>query len=312
MCARLLFILLIISAGIACSNADNKLVAIRSLPYPSGSGLAYHNGRLYVMGDDAPYLLVTDSLFNSIDSIQIFETSEKRIEKNVKPDTEAIAFVNNKNNIAVMLFGSGSLSPSRDSLFVLSLAGKKVNRYSLDTFYTRLKNAKLSTLNIEGAAAIPEGLLLANRGNKSFPKNHLIITSNGFWENQSTAGITLVKTGSSSSDTSMFNGISGIDYSYRSDRLFITISTENTYSAYEDGEIGQSFLWIINDFSSKMKLQTINPDKIINLADIDHRFNGKKIESVCVVSEHNRKKVLVLTADDDKGGTVLFRLELSE
>ena len=169
----------------------------------------------------------------------------------------------------------------------------------------------MSALNIEGAATIPAGLLLANRGNKSFPKNHLVLTPNDFWLNQSAAGITLIKTGINS-DTSTFNGISGLDYSYRSDQLFITVSTENTYSAYEDGEIGQSYLWIINDFTSKLKLRILNPDKIISLPDIDHRFNDQKIESVCIISDQDREKALVLAADDDKGGTVLFRLIISE
>ena len=169
----------------------------------------------------------------------------------------------------------------------------------------------MSVLNIEGAASTPAGIVLANRGNKSFAKNHLIITPNLFWENQARADFALIKAGTNG-DTSTFSGISGLDYSYRSDQLFVTISTENTRSAYEDGEIGQSYLWIINDFSSKTKLNTLNPDKVINLEQIDNRFNGQKIESVCVVSEDKGKKVLVLAADDDKGGTTLFRLVLSE
>ena len=92
----------------------------------------------------------------------------------------------------------------------------------------------------------------------------------------------------------------------------MTISTENTFSVHEDGEIGQSYLWIINDLSSKMNLHRLYPDKIINLTNIDQRFNEQKIESVSILSADNTEKVLILTADDDKGGTVLFRLVLLE
>ena len=52
----------------------------------------------------------------------------------------------------------------------------------------------------------------------------------------------------------------------------------------------------------------MNPDRIIDLEDTDSRFSGHKIESVCIISENSKEKILILTADDDKGGTVLFRL----
>ena len=312
MFTRLFFVLVILSGATACSGPGSKLTAIKLLTgYPSGSGLAYHNGRIYIVGDDAPYILVLDSLLNAIDSIRIIESSGKRIAKERKPDIEALAIIKNNNTATMLAVGSGSLSPSRDSCYVLDLPGIEIKRYGLDSFYSRLKHSGVSTVNIEGAAFIPGGLLLANRGNKSFPKNHLIATSDIFWENQSTADITLIEP-ANNSDTSTFSGISGLDYSYISDQLFMTISTENTFSAHEDGEIGQSYLWIINDLSSKMNLRRLYPDKIINLSNIDQRFNEQKIESVCILSENNREKILALTADDDKGGTVLFRLILLE
>jgi len=309
---RLFFLLVILAGATACLGPGSKLGAIKLLTgYPSGSGLAYHNGRIYIVGDDAPFILVLDRLLNVIDSIRIVESSEKRIAKERKPDTEALAIIKNNSTVTMLAVGSGSLSPSRDSCYVLNLARNEIKGYGLDSFYTRLKHSGMSMLNIEGAASIPGGFLLANRGNKSFPKNHLIATSDSFWKNQSTADITLIET-TNNSDTSIFNGISGLDYSYISDQLFMTISTENTFSAYEDGEIGQSYLWIINDFSSKMNHHRLDPDKIINLSNFDQRFNEQKIESVCILSENNREKILALTADDDKGGTVLFRLVLLE
>jgi len=309
---RLFFFLVIISGATKCSDPVSKLTTMKILPgYPSGSGLAYHNGRIYIVGDDATYILVLDSLLNVIDSIRIVESSEKRITKERKPDTEALAIIKNNNTATMLALGSGSLSPSRDSCYVLNLPGNEIKKYGLDSFYTRLKYSGMSMLNIEGGASIPKGLLLANRGNKSFPQNHLIATSDIFWKNQSTADITLIET-ANNSDTSTFSGISGLDYSFISDQLFMTLSTENTFSVHEDGEIGQSYLWIINDLSSKMNLHRLYPDKIINLTNIDQRFNEQKIESVCILSEDNTEKVLILTADDDKGGTVLFRLVLLE
>jgi hypothetical protein len=92
--------------------------------------------------------------------------------------------------------------------------------------------------------------------------------------------------------------------------LLLTVSSENTYNSYDDGAIGKSYLWVINDISSKRKLAAINPDRIIDLELIDNRFNGQKIESVCIVGEEKKQKQLVLAADDDKGHTVLFNMTL--
>jgi len=100
--------------------------------YPSGSGLAYHNGRIYIVGDDATYILVLDSLLNVIDSIRIVESSEKRITKERKPDTEALAIIKNNNTATMLALGSGSLSPSRDSCYVLNLPGNEISERSAD------------------------------------------------------------------------------------------------------------------------------------------------------------------------------------
>jgi hypothetical protein len=152
-------------------------------------------------------------------------------------------------------------------------------------------------------------MLLASRGNKSFRRNYLVFTAAHFWEKQELAPIKLVKIGIQS-DTATFAGISGLEYSSATDQLLVTVSTENTNSSYEDGEIGKSYLWIINDISSKKRLNAINPDRVIDLEEVDDRFKGHKVESVTIVSESRRHRQVVLVSDDDKGGTVLFRLRL--
>jgi hypothetical protein len=210
----------------------------------------------------------------------------------------------------LLFIGSGSLAPYRNSCRVIDLLTKEKKQYSLNTFYNLLRTAGIHDLNIEGATTLPGAIVLASRGNKSFAKNYLIVTSNKFWENQETAGIHLIKAGANT-DTSFFNGISGMDYSYQSDQLLLTVSTEDTHNSYDDGAIGKSYLWIINGISSKIAFEGINPDRIIDLEEIDLRFKGHKIESVCIVAESKKEKELVLVSDDDKGGSVLFRMVLN-
>src|SRR5207253_3211794 len=120
----------------------------------------------------------------------------------------------------------------------------------------------------------------ASRGNRSFRLNYLVFTSLQFWNKQDSAEIRIMKVGTNA-DTTNFSGVSGLDYSAVSDKLLLTVSTENTSSAVADGSIGKSYLWIINNISAKKKLVAVNPDRIIDLEEADKRFKGHKIESVC-------------------------------
>jgi hypothetical protein len=113
-------------------------------------------------------------------------------------------------------------------------------------------------------------------------------------------------------DTASFSGVSGLEYSSKSDCLLLTISTENTYSTNADGTVGKSYLWLIYNVSAKKRMAAINPDRIVDLEAVDSRFKGHKIESVCIVSENKSEYRLILVADDDKGTTILFKVRLQK
>src|SRR4028118_2317958 len=71
-----------------------KLLKKTHLPdYPSASALEFYNGRLYVIGDDASSILVLDKEHQFIDSIHLFPSKEKRIDKAIKPDLEASSII---------------------------------------------------------------------------------------------------------------------------------------------------------------------------------------------------------------------------
>ncbi len=277
--------------------------------YPSGSGMAFFNNHIYLIGDDAGTVLIVDTALNKTGSIKLIESQQKRISKDVKQDLEAAAVVRISRSPAVLLVGSGSLDPYRSNAWLIFPDTKQKIQINLNTFYKRIKSQGIDEVNIEGVAAVPGGIVLANRGNKTFAKNHLIFTEKEFWKQQDSAVIKVIKVGTNT-DTAFFNGVSGAEYSRKTDRLFLTVSTENTFSSREDGTIGKSYLWIINDISSKKRLIAINPDKIIDLAALDKRFAGHKIESVCIIAETRKETELVFAADDDKGTTVLFKIEI--
>lgn len=294
----------------SCRTREPSLLAIKELPdFPSGSAVEYFNEHIYVAGDDATHLYILDKSLVTVDSIQLYQSTEKRIPTGIKGDLEAITLVKNNNTPSLLLLGSGSKTPLRDTGWLINPATKEKEKISLDTFMKRLGRREISQINIEGAARVPAGLVMSNRGNKSNRVNTLIFTSDTFWKDQSNAPIRLVRVGTNT-DTSFFNGISGIDYSAKTDRLYLTASTENTYGTATDGTIGKSYLWMINDLLSKRRLVAINPTKVIDLEDIDNRFKGYKIESVCILSEKKREIELLLVADNDDGRTTLFKVRV--
>ena len=274
--------------------------------YPSGSALSFLDGRIYLVGDDAPGLLLMDEQLKIVGNIELVKASEKRIPKEVKQDLEAMAIVHSRNIASLLLIGSGS-TEQRNVCRLITPGTPLPQTYDLCGFYNRIKDAGIKSLNIEGAAGIPGGMVLASRGNKSFPVNYLVFTGKYFFKNPDSADFKLTRAGTNG-DTAFFNGISGLEYAPGSDKLLLTISTENTYNSYTDGSIGKSYLWIINDITTRKRFTHINPDRIIDLEKEDPQFKGHKIESVCLIKETRKDMELLLAADDDKGQTLLFKI----
>lgn len=291
----------------ACNEKYTLTAYTRLTHFPSGSAIEFKRDFFYLAGDDANYLLKLDKDWKAVDSIVLSTNPGKRISKNVKPDIEATTFLfGSRNNL--FLVGSGSLSPFRDSMIVMNVDSNQKTIYPLSVFHQRLKRAGINEINIEGAASTPWGLILSNRGNNKYRKNHLVFTSNDFFEDQQDAEFRISTIGVNADTTVAFTGISGLCYSGVSDRLLLTVSTEDTESSYQDGEIGKSYLWIVEDISSKRRFMGMNPNQVIDLVKIDKRFIGQKIESVSITHETNKILEVVLVADNDNGETGLFKL----
>ncbi len=291
---------------LSCSDKPTAhLREIKPLSYPSASGIEFADQKLYIIGDDATRLLLLDSSFVVADSLQLYTNAERRIPKDVKPDLEAITAIRYKDSMRLLLLGSGSLSPHRNIAWLIDPVTQQKTEWKLDTFYRRLQS-QLPELNIEGACFLAGSVVLSNRGHKGFPMNHLILTSPGFLADQTRCSLRLVKIGANE-DTAHFQGVSGLAYSRRSDKLFLTVSTEDTRSVYEDGAIGKSYLWIVDNISSKRRWGAINPDRIIDLEAADSRFKGQKIESVCLLKETRHFYHLAMVADNDDGSSTLFK-----
>jgi hypothetical protein len=276
--------------------------------FPSGSGLEFYDNQLYIVGDDAKTILVTNKKWKKRDSIVLFEHEEARIPKKQKADLEATTLIDWNNEPHLLIIGSGS-KEKRNSALTLSLSNKTITHYNIADFYNRLPGAGIAEVNIEGAAAVNDYLVLANRGNKTNPDNHLLVTNTSFLTNPDTAPLQLYKIALPEDNGPM--GISGITYSAYQEQLLFTTSTEDTANAYDDGTIGKSYLGIVNNAYRKIgREKRIKANELIDLSDVDKQFKGFKIESVAIQSERNNSMKLHFVADNDTGNTYLFKVLL--
>ena len=74
----LIFLFLFFAAS---CETNHLLKEVKRLDYPSASAIENFDGKIYLVGDDANYILVLDSAFNKADSIPLFNHPEKRIPK---------------------------------------------------------------------------------------------------------------------------------------------------------------------------------------------------------------------------------------
>ena len=306
---NLLIIFITLLLQFNCST-KSTLLAYKELQYPSGSAIEFFQDKLYLVGDDASHMLVLNLDFDMQDSIQLLETKARRIPKEEKPDFESITFSTISGIPYLVILGSGSFDTVRNSGLLISVKTQQETSFELDSLYSRFLSSGIKELNIESITKINDGFIIGNRGNTSYPENHLIFISDNFWNPSVKPLFKIIKI-EAGRNQNFFQGISGLSYSSLNDDLILSISTENTPNAYDDGEIGKSYLWIIKNFSSKRDSILLKPDVIIDLNELDKSFTGHKIESVCIVSADKNKYELVLVADDDKGTSLLFRIRLT-
>lgn len=275
--------------------------------FPSGSGIAYSNQKVYAIGDDSPFLYVLDEDFKLIQKILLIDVDEEnfkgnRIKKKKKPDFETLEIISDNE---LVVFGSGSKSPRRD-IFVRILLGEEVTvkQYTISSFYDFLKQQPLlenSELNIE-ATAFSEGFLyLFNRTNNVIIRfdyhDFIQYLSNGNLPKVETKRVFLPEI------QGVEAGFSGATTLITSKFIF-TASVEATDDAYNDGEIIGSLLGEL-DFSDFQNA------KITQFAELPNEKEAIKVESITLLPSKSTEKIkAILITDDDNGGTQLIKISI--
>lgn len=276
--------------------------------FPSGSSIEYLNGKFYIAGDDAREILILDNRYRRIGSQRLFESDGIRIPKQDKLDIEASAFITWQGSEQLFLLGSGSGSRRKKGLLV-----------SVDTAFIELNTVTLANqiaekgidVNIEGLTVIDNTLVLANRGSGSQPFNHLILTGQIATDTTWSKDIRIARLGLPESGKSIFLGVSEVHFLKQRDLMLVTLTTEATPNAYDDGEIGDSYLGLIYNASAKLKREYVEIDYLRNLTQVDSRFAGHKVEGICVQYVNPGESILYMVSDNDNGETTLFRVQMS-
>lgn len=272
--------------------------------YPSGSGIEYYNGQIYLAGDDAADILVMDKKWRELDRIKIFQNFDDRIPKNVKSDLEATTIVFLNEVPYLLVVGSGSREQHRNKAILVNLESKNFMEYNIEVFYTRLKEMGIEDLNIESAAVVEDLLVLGNRGTKKNEGNQIIITQPEFWNHPENAEIRIIPIELENESAAL----SGLTYSEKNDVLLFTASTEYRDNSYDDGKIGESYFGVIENAYRKLYRRKVKINEQVMLSEIIEEFKGHKVESVCIQSEKRGRAKLHLVADNDEGGSFLFKV----
>jgi hypothetical protein len=270
--------------------------------FPSASAIEFDNGKLYLFGDDAAYMLVLDTAYRQLDTIRFLEDTSYRLSKETKPDIESSVLIRTESGVDLFAISSFS-SKERASLLWFQPGGSRtITVHKMENFYKILTSG--TPANIEGLAMAGNLMVMANRANGTQKINQLILSP--MFENA-----TSLKT--MTMDLSLQKGlvgVSGLFYVEKRDLMLFTASTEATFNAMEDGVIGDSYLGWIGNFSSHLNDSLLKPDKMINLADVHPQFKGQKVESVCMEFLNGTEMLLHLAADNDNGQSTLFKVKL--
>lgn len=271
----------------------------KRIDFPSASAIEFYDNKLFVFGDDAPLMLVLSTEYELLDTIRLVPNVNGRISKDEKPDIESATIV--MKNGAPVLFGVGSMSgEKRWTVTAYNLQKRSAEATTLFPVNTIFQG--INEINIEGSCTINNNIVYANRANLSNPTNHLIIS-------KTDKSVDIKRLLLPASKT--VAGVSGLYCVREKDLLFFTASEEETGSSYEDGQIGESHLGWIENFSSKLNASTeFKPDGYIKLTTVSKVFTKQKIESVCTEKVSGDELLLHLVADNDKGDSHLFQLKV--
>jgi hypothetical protein len=279
---------------------------------PSASGLVVYNKYYWMVGDDSKelYKLSQDMEVENQIQISLLNTLvDGRVEKSIKADFEAMDLITASD---LLILGSGSKSPSRDTAILFDLKEEKVRwKASMKPLYHQFllmgKFDSLQSINIEGLASDSNFVYFLNRGNVC-GKNYIFRIPKDAFVNYLFFGqipsieaflFDLPKI------DGVFSGFSGACITPDQQHLIFTCSVEATVDVYSDGEILGSYVGLI---------PLRGPDALRSQKSFLVHEKGvpikTKLESVFVAHQEHSSFELVAVSDEDNGTSGVFSFSL--
>ena len=276
----------------------------------AGSGLATFKDSAYIISDNAPYLgriaLKSQGLERiAIDGLSLYD---KLIPQSLKPDYEAALIGPLDGKEYLFAFGSGSVSPERDSLLFFPVDRPTEQRkVSLTPFYGRIQQLLYKPeahWNLEGATKASDSLVLFNRGNNTIMNiswNQFAAFVQGIASEFPFVSYRRVRLPQLQGHEARFSGACTVNDDY----LLASASVEDTPNWTEDGPVLGSFLVLLDRKTYEVKaahqLTTTNGNPYVH-----------KLESVEVLEQQDNGTLLVAgLVDDDDGTTRMIRVRFT-
>ncbi len=281
---------------------------------PSGSAMAVIKKRIFIAGDDSPYLFELTPRWGFHQKYLLLPRfdGQQRIAKPVKPDFESMAWEETAEGSRLYLFGSGSKLPERALLLQVALPQPKglLMQFSLLSLYSRIiehNGGSAENLNLEGAFIHDKNLFLLNRAG-----NQLIKTSLDDFKEFLVGNIPLKELDLSFQSfqlpgkANVPSGFSGACTIPGTSKIVFTATLEDTDNWIDDGEILGSYLGVI-DLQARDERKPALMEFVTNKGD---PFTDK-LESVAFNGTYANGDIKLLAiADNDDGTTLLFEFRL--
>lgn len=303
---------------IACRNTPAASLLIEKISttsqIPSGSGITVSADSAYLVGDDATFIFKMDLSSGEGRKILIDNGNVTgRIPKPVKHDLESCILAAIEEREYLITFGSGGLSPYRDSLVAIPIADeKRIIKISLQVLYDSIASHLGLTrpeINIEGAALMGSRLVLLNRG-----RNFLVVLpwneiSNYIQSEGRNAlpsfSIIPIQLPVVENFPVGFSGACTLP----GNRILFTASLEKTSDYISDGEVLAGYVGIL-EITGDTKAELVRLDTLKNA-------HGKilpiKIESIDLQDNCEGYPLrAIAVADNDDGKTLIMNIQINE
>ena len=312
----LVFSLIILITVFSCTRKPNKALILKGETIiqhiPSASGVVYLDHKYWLIGDDASFLFEMDSLHHLLKKYQISSMNREkngRIQKNIKPDFEALDVYENQ----LLILGSGSKKMNRDTAVIFNLETKKIEgKKNLRPLYEQFLFIagfdSSQNINIEALASDQQYVYMMHRGNIC-GKNVIFQIAIDDWQNYwQTDIMPEIRTHffHLPEIKDYLSGFSGACISPDQQFLLFTASVESTSDVYHDGEVLGSFIGTIpiqgkEAWQKQDSYLLIKNDSILKT----------KLESISIIKQQGNTYHLLCVSDNDNGDSGIYQIELN-